>query len=314
MADEDMQGREGSKKEEPIIVKKVKKGGHAAHHGGAWKVAYADFVTAMMAFFIVMWILASSEEVKQSVSAYFEDPAAFNVFTGKREVPIDLGMKPSSKKGDGEFDKEPMVIAFNDEMRDSVVSKLQQRALLDSVNAREKIEEMGKELKKEFEDMILTKPNLKKILESIRMEMTKEGLKVELIETEENLFFQIGSAKLTQDAIDILSLLAKEFGKLPNYIEIQGHTDSRSYSKQSVYTNWELSSDRANAARRVLSYNGLWEGQVSKVTGFADQQLHNPNNPFDRTNRRVSIIVRNMSAYNFLPKEGQEGGSENAEE
>lgn len=290
-------------KEQPIIIKKVKKGGHGGHHGGAWKVAYADFVTAMMAFFIVMWILASSEEVKKAVAAYFDDPGAFSFVTGKRTIPVDLDLKPQPGKGkkDGEG-KGEFVISFNQEMRDSLVNKLMEKAMEDSVSAAKRVENAGKELQKLFNEMVSQKPDLQKILDNIKIELTKDGLRIELMETSENVFFKVGSAQLTPQAIEILKVLGNEIGKLPNNVQIEGHTDSRKYAAGSNYTNWELSSDRANAARRALLQSGLWDGQIIAVAGYADKKLRNPENPFDMSNRRVSILIKQITANQFLPE------------
>lgn len=312
----DQQSGEQHSKEQPIIIKKVKKGGHHGGHGGAWKVAYADFVTAMMAFFIVMWILASSEDVKKAVVAYFQDPGAFSYITGKRTVPIDLNMQPKpgegnkEGKGKGEF-----VISFNKEMRDSVVQKLMEKAQEDSVQAAKRVEKTSEEVKKFLNELVAQKPELQKILENIKIEITKDGLRIELIEKSDNLFFAVGSAKLTPQAIDILKVLGQEIGKLPNNVVIEGHTDSRKYQAGAAYTNWELSSDRANAARRALLQFGLWDGQISEVVGYADKKLRNPENPFDVTNRRISILIKQMSANQFLPStEGNTTKSEQGAE
>ncbi len=297
----DQQDQHG--KEQPIIIKKVKKGGHGGHHGGAWKVAYADFVTAMMAFFIVMWILASSEEVKKAVEAYFDDPGAFSFVTGKRTIPVDLDLKPEPGKGkkDGSG-KGEFTISFNKEMRDSLVNKLMEKAQEDSVMAAKRVESVGNELNKLFNELVMQKPDLQKILENIKIEITKDGLRIELMETSENVFFKVGSAQLTPQAIEIMKILGNEIGKLPNNVQIEGHTDSRKYSAGSSYTNWELSSDRANAARRALLQSGLWDGQIIAVAGYADKKLRNPENPFDMSNRRVSILIKQISANQFLPE------------
>jgi chemotaxis protein MotB len=145
-------------------------------------------------------------------------------------------------------------------------------------------------------------PDMEKILSSIKIEMTKEGLRIELIETTESLFFEIGSSKLSKAAIDILKVLGREIGKLPNYVDIEGHTDSRGYRGASDYSNWELSTDRANASRRMLEREGFWDGQIVEVKGFADKRLRNPDNPFDMSNRRISILIKHMNVDQFLPE------------
>lgn len=300
-----MAEEEKKHKEEPIIIKKKK--GHHAHapHGGSWKVAYADFVTAMMAFFIVMWILGQSEQIRQMVSEYFKDPGAFNFITGKRTVPvkIDIFENPETGKGEGK-EKHQFVFFLPPEQQDTlaqkVSEKLRKQAIQDSIKAVERVKSVAEEIKKIFEESSVKNPQLKDLLNSIQFELTKEGLRIELIEKQDAVFFEVGSAKLKPLAKELLATLAKEIGKLPNYVEVEGHTDSRQYSKASGYTNWELSADRANAARKVLEENGLWEGQIIKVTGYADKKLKNPENPFDYSNRRTTILIKNISSEEIL--------------
>ncbi len=301
------------RKEEPIIIKKVKGHGGHGHHGGSWKVAYADFVTAMMAFFIVMWILGQSEEVKQQVVAYFEDPGAFSFVTGKRTIPIDLELKPSGK-GDGKYDSKgegenvPWFV-FDQKSKDTIIDEaakqLKEIAIEDSLRAAERVKQIGDKLKKMFKKEMMERPELKKILSSIKIKITKEGLRIELIESKNALFFEVGSANLSKDAKEIIRELALEIGKLPNNVDIEGHTDSRQYGSGSIYSNWELSADRANAARRYLSNNGLWDGQITKVIGYADRDLQNPNNPFDISNRRISILIRQLKVDDFLQNQAE---------
>jgi chemotaxis protein MotB len=300
-----MEDQEQKHKEEPIIIKK-KKGhhGHAAH-GGSWKVAYADFVTAMMAFFIVMWILGQSEQIRQMVSAYFKDPGAFNFITGKRTVPVKIDVFENQESGKGEGKEKHQFTFFlppeqQDTLAEKVSQKLKKQAIQDSIKAVERVKSVVEELQKVFSESAAKNPNLAEMLKSVQFELTKEGLRIELIESKESVFFEVGSAKLKPAAKELLASLAKEIGKLPNYVEVEGHTDSRQYSKQSGYTNWELSADRANAARKVLEENGLWEGQIVKVTGFADKKLKNPENPFDYSNRRTTILIKNISTEEIL--------------
>lgn len=296
-------------KEQPIIIKKIKKGGGHGHHGGAWKVAYADFVTAMMAFFIVMWILASSEEVKEKVSEYFNHPERFELFTGEKKtgpLPIDIiiGQSVNNSGEDGPNEsKGSSFISFDSKMADTLFSKMVEKAKMDSIEASKRVEQIGTQLQRKFENLMTERPELEEILSSIKIEMTKEGLRIELMETSESLFFEVGSAKLKSEAINVLKQLASEIGKLPNFVEIEGHTDSRPYTTETGYNNWDLSTDRALAARRLLDMNGLWEGQNVKVTGFADKNLRNPLNPFDASNRRISIIIKQISANQFLPNQ-----------
>lgn len=293
-----------SHKEQPIIIKKVKKGGHGGYHGGAWKVAYADFVTAMMAFFIVMWILASGEEVRQAVAGYFQDPGLFEYKTTKG-TPVNLNILPNSKSGSGEGEgSKPIEISFKDDkerenMANAVSEGIKQKAISDSIAAYNKVARMGSELKEDFVKQMSSNPQMKEILSSVKIEMTREGLRIELIESKDALFFEVGSARLNKDAIAILAQLGERISTFPNSVEIEGHTDARQYGKSSSYTNWELSNDRANAARRVLTQH-LWNGQIDKVSGFADRKLRNPGNPFDVTNRRVSILIKQITSNDFI--------------
>lgn len=290
---------EGKKSgEQPIIIKKIKKGGHG-HHGGAWKVAYADFVTAMMAFFIVMWILAASTDVKEQITAYFDDPGAFSFVTGKMAVPVDLGLKPetSIKKGDetgtGDVESDVEFSGTLDESAlEDFMKEVKELAKQDSISNFEKLKQVANSLEENITKIIQENQENKELLNSIKFTFTEEGLQINLLESKENLFFKKGSSELNEFSKKLLNKLAVELGKLPNDIEIEGHTDSKSYKNIYGYTNWELSSDRANAARRELEVRGLWEGQVKKVSGYADKKLLIPNNPFDDQNRRVTLFVR----------------------
>jgi len=231
---------------EIIIVKK--KSGHGAHHGGAWKVAYADFVTAMMALFIVLWMMNASKQVQEAVGGYFKDPRGIAKMVG------------TNKNGAGEF--VPM-----------------------------KKEDMEK-LKEDLLRSIHHLDPLDKLKNQIEITITQEGLRIELMESAKGTFFELGSAKPTPALTDLLQVLSAELGKLPNNISIEGHTDSKPYSGSKKYDNWDLSSDRANEARRLMQSEGIRPDQVSQVRGFADQRLKLPQNPEDPSNRRVSLIVQ----------------------
>ncbi len=264
----------------PIIIIK-KKGGHAGHHGGAWKVAYADFVTAMMALFIVLWLMSSSEEVKKAVGGYFQDPKG----QGKQ-----IG---STLAGSGES---------------LAVSKM------DMNQIKQKIEEAMKKA-----------PEFKSMREHISITVTGEGLRIELLETDKGMFFQSGVSTPSKFGAEILSSFAGELGKLPNGVLIEGHTDASAFHSERDYSNWELSADRANAARRLMQENGLRPNQVTQVRGFADQRLRNSKEPADPSNRRISVIVQYLTPPLIEPKvmdrkavakaeHGKEGAKEPAKE
>lgn len=233
----------------PIIIKK-KKGGHG-HHGGAWKVAYADFVTAMMALFIVLWLLSSDEKVKKAVGGYFSDPTGTGNLAG------------TTMSGTGE---------------NLTVSK----------------EDMN-QLKDKLEQAMRTLPDFQKFQNQVQITITADGLRVEMLETEKGMFFESGSAVPTGSGQELIAGLAKELGTLPNKLAIEGHTDSKPYSGAREYSNWELSTDRANAARRIMQAEGLRADQVTQVRGFADQRLRTPKDPFNAANRRVSVIVQYLN-------------------
>ena len=232
---------------QPVIIKKIRKGG--GHHGGAWKVAYADFVTAMMALFIVLWLLNSDEKVKKAVAGYFQDPGGAGILTGGTKAPSDV------------LEKDNM-----------------------------------DELKETIERAIHEIPMFEQFKEQVELTVTDEGLRIELLETENGTFFESGSAQPSRNGRDLMIALAVELGKLPNHLLIEGHTDAKPFSPDRSYSNWELSADRANSARRMMEAAGLRAGQVKQVRGFADQSLRKPAGPFDPSNRRITVLVQNLSA------------------
>ena len=254
----------------PIIIKK--KNGHGGgHHGGAWKVAYADFVTAMMALFIVLWIVGQSKEVKESVSKYFTDPVAFS---DKAKASGGTGILPEHAPPGAQADLPQVVL----------MSKKQNGDL-----------KQLEEEKKKIEEIIRKTPAFDKFKEQIEIKVSEEGLRIELVDNSSGLFFDVGSARLKKETIQLLGIVAAEVGKLPNRVSVEGYTDARPYVTEN-YSNWELSVDRANAARKILAESGLRKGQVQEVRGFADQRLRRPEDPMDFSNRRVSILVPALPA------------------
>ncbi|MBA3972760.1 MAG: flagellar motor protein MotB [Candidatus Solibacter sp.] len=237
----------GTPNHPPIIVIKRKKG-HGGHHGGAWKVAYADFVTAMMALFIVLWLLASDEEVKKAVGGYFTDPSGQGNLMG------------SMMAGSGDS----LSVAKED---------------LDKL--LEKLEQAVREL-----------PELKELEKNVQMTITHEGLRIELLENEGGLWFESGSSSLKDRGREMMTLLGTQLKSLPNRLVVEGHTDAKPYAASGHYTNWELSADRANTARRLLEEAGIQPGRVAQVRGFADVVLRNKADALDPANRRVSVIVQ----------------------
>ncbi len=230
----------------PIIIIK-KKVSHGGHHGGAWKVAYADFVTAMMALFIVLWLMNSSKQMQEAVGGYFKDPSGTSKKVG------------TDQRGSGQ-------------------------------NFLIKKEDMSK-LKEQLQKAIRKLDDFDKLKNQIQMTVTPEGLRIELLESATGTFFNSGSPQPNKDGAELLILLARELGQLPNKLSIEGHTDSKPYAGRSDYGNWELSADRSNSARRLMQQNGIRPDQVSQIRGYADQLLRNPKDSLDPSNRRISLIV-----------------------
>ena len=257
------------KPSQPIIIVKKNRGGHAGHHGGAWKVAYADFVTAMMAFFLVMWLVGASPDVKKSVAGYFRDPGVFDFekSTGMMAggmTGIDEGRAPETMQ-------QPDAAALTVE--------------------RQRMQAAAERIR----DSLADAPELKQLRDQIEFQVTSEGLRIELLEKDGSSFFDSGSAMLRGESVRILSIIGRELGTMTNDVVVEGHTDSRPFGVGHSYSNWELSADRANAARRVMEAVGLNPGQVQSVRGFAATQLRLPDEPMDPRNRRVSIVVRSQS-------------------
>ena len=228
---------------QPIIIKR--KGGHAGHHGGAWKVAYADFVTAMMALFIVLWLMNTSKPVQEAISGYFKDPSGSGKLMGTTQAPA------------------------------KTVSK----------------DDMAK-VKAELEKAIQQMTNFDKLKNQIELTVTTEGLRIELLESQKGTFFESGDTDPNGNGRELLMTIAEELGKIPNKISIEGHTDSEPFSGRANYTNWELSTDRANASRRLMQLHGLRSDQVAQVRGFADQEPRDKLLPSDPSNRRITLIVK----------------------
>lgn len=239
----------GKSSSQSIIVVK-KKITHGGHHGGAWKVAYADFVTAMMALFIVLWLMNTSEAVKAAVAGYFNDPKGTGALLG------------TQMNGKGKSSQPANLLGLE-------------------------------KLKEKLEQEIKARKELEKLSKQIEITTTPEGLRIELLEGKNGTFYQSGSPRLSDSGQELLALLGSELKTLPNGLLIEGHTDATPYSEDGGYSNWELSADRANSARRLLQQDGVRSDQVTQVRGFADQMLRVKDNPTDPSNRRITILVKN---------------------
>ncbi len=249
-----------------IIVKKKVHGGHG-HHGGSWKVAYADFVTAMMAFFMVMWIMGLSDQTKAQIAGYFNDPLGFKKNESRSfKVVSPKNPPPSSaehKKGSGEGA---------------------------AGTAQKKDEDKMKQLKQKLQDELENDPSLRKALKGVEMTIDQEGLRIEIVETKDAAFFKSGSAELNPIAYSFLTRIAPVLRASDRSLILEGHTDSVPYASQ-TYTNWDLSSDRANELRRQLFKDGINPGQLKGVRALADTHLKYPADPTNEKNRRVTILL-----------------------
>jgi chemotaxis protein MotB len=272
--------------QQPTIVKKIKKSAHA-HHGGAWKLAYADFVTAMMAFFLLMWLLGTtSEPERKGIAEYFQDP--FKASTedrgadvGDRTSIIQAGGSDITSEDQGQIDK-----GRNPEEITS--EEIEQKA--------EEIERENLEnLKQKIQEKIDSTPELTEFKEQIKLEITAEGLRILIVDAQNRPMYKLASAETEPQIKLILRALAPVINELPNKVSLNGHTDALPFPpNQKKYTNWELSSDRANAARYELTQGGLAEEKVLRVIGLASSVPYNATTePLNPINRRISIIVMN---------------------
>jgi chemotaxis protein MotB len=277
-----------SAEREFVIIKKIKKG-HSGHHGGAWKVAYADFVTTMMALFIVLWIVGQSKEIKQYVGEYFRDPGAFSKYTKRDIFTESMPISPDALRIKG------------------VRTRMEETAGLHRPppplqTQKQSLEQVEKTLQKK----LATAPEFARLKDQIEVTITDEGMLVELLEKDNSSFFELGSARLNSSAIAVLREVTGAIHDLSNPVVIAGHTDSRPFSSLSGYSNWELSTDRANSARQVMENFGLSSDRIVQLRGYADRQLRYPNDPYDVRNRRVSIMVLYERELNQQPDQSEE--------
>lgn len=231
---------------------------HSKHppHGGAWKVAYADFVTALLALFIVLWVMGQDDKVKEAVQAYFRDPTGYTKIGG---VPFSIGKGATMSPSEG-----------------AVKAALEQKLE----------EDLGK-----LQDMLEETEVLKKFSDQIFFELTEEGIRMEFRDAPKFSFFRIGSAIVSPELEEIFRILTPEVIRMNYPVVIEGHTDERPYGTKD-YTNWELSADRANAIRRIMLDLGLYSDKISEIRAYAATKLLKPADPFADENRRVSILLK----------------------
>ncbi|RZI56003.1 MAG: motility protein MotB [Rubrivivax sp.] len=292
-----------AKKLQPIIIKRVKKGGHAAH-GGAWKIAYADFVTAMMAFFLLMWLLGSTTEGdKKGIADYFASPLKVAMFGGSGSGDASHIIKGGGqdltrqtgqvKAGDVQSPRKTINLkALKEEQRRAERVRLQQ-------------------LKDKVEKIIADNPKIAALGGQIRLDMTREGLRIQIVDENNRPMFDSGSAMVKPYMRELLQELGNVLSEVPNRLTLEGHTDAQPFSAgERGYSNWELSADRANASRRELLAGGLPDARVLRVQGLASSKLLDTKDPKAQVNRRISIIVMNRDAEDAvlknLPDEDEE--------
>ena len=250
-------------REQPILI--VKRGGrkHGGGHGGAWKVAFADFMTSMMCLFLVLWLVGQSAAVRMAIAGYFRDPLGRDRFQGSSPVE-GSGSSPAA----GHSVSSAALIQAN----------------------RQRLQELGDRIRHRLEQSA----EWKTVSRQIEIQLTDEGLRIQLLEDSAGTFFQSGSASPSAKGRELLTLLGGELIAMPNPVVLEGHTDARPYHARADYSNWELSSDRANAARRILE-SGLRPRQLTQVRGYADQKLRTPADPYAPSNRRVTILMLNQT-------------------
>jgi chemotaxis protein MotB len=254
-----MAARAGKK----IIIVKKKVAGGGGHHGGSWKVAYADFVTAMMAFFMVMWILGMDDKTKQAIEGYFANPIGYKKGYGAGSSPVSTGSSPSN------------------------VQKTQLRMIVRSTETR-----TFEQVRQQIMSKLSANDSLKSLNAIIDVQVTNDGLRIELVESGAgDVYFPLGSARMKSATMLALQLIGGELSKLDQSVVLEGHTDAARFGAEGGYGNWELSADRANAARRILESAGVDDSRVMEVRGYGSTKLRVPDNPLASANRRISILL-----------------------
>lgn len=281
----------------PIVIKRIKKKA-SGHHGGAWKIAYADFVTAMMAFFLLMWLLSSaSQGTLQGISDYFKTPLKVALSGGSGS-----GDRSSIIKGGGtDFTLQHGQVQKGIIKEEQVSSKT--KRIIQERAERERIKLEG--LKKKIEEAIEANPALKQYENQLLLDITNDGLRIQIVDEQNRPMFAIGRAELQPYTKTILREIGIMLNDVNNKISLSGHTDARQYPRgDKGYSNWELSADRANASRRELIAGGMDANKVLQVIGLSSAVMHDTNDPFNPVNRRISIVVMNEKAERSITMEG----------
>ncbi|MGL6111843.1 MAG: flagellar motor protein MotB [Rubrivivax sp.] len=279
-----------SKKLQPIIIKRVRKGGHG-HHGGAWKIAYADFVTAMMAFFLLMWLLGStSEGDKKGIADYFGSPLKIALLASGSGA----GDSSHVVRGGGED-----LTRSGGQVKRGDVEAQRKTINLQALKAEQQRAEVARleRLKQKVEQKIADNPKLAAMSSQIRLDMTRDGLRIQIVDENQRPMFASGSAVVQPYMRELLREIGTVLAEVPNRLTLEGHTDAAPFVGGALgYSNWELSADRANASRRELMSGGLPEDRMLRVLGLAASSPFDAKDPLGATNRRISIIVMNREA------------------
>lgn len=291
--------------QQPIIIKKIKKSG-GGHHGGAWKIAYADFVTAMMAFFLLLWLLnAVSQEQLEGIADYFAPTVSSTSQSGSGEilggttVAVDGALEDTVSRPSVTMDLPPPSAGSGGEaMQDEPV-----QAEVDAEEAKKKAEqEQFDNAEKDLKEALETLPEFQQMAQSLMIDNTPEGMRIQIVDQEGLSMFPSGSASMYDHTERVLGLVTEIIKKMPQDIAISGHTDAVPMGGDGTYTNWELSSDRANAARRGLLRLGVPEKRIARVVGKAATEPLLPENPADAKNRRLSIVLMRGTGEQAAPK------------
>ncbi len=282
--------------QQPIVVKKVKKGG-AGGHGGAWKIAYADFVTAMMAFFLLMWLLGSTTKGDlKGIADHFQTPLVVALFGGS-----GAGDASSIIQGGGE----DLTRAHGQVKRGADRKTLSPKEMKEEFKRRER--ERLEALKAEIEALIEATPALLQFKNQLLIDITSEGLRIQIVDEQNRPMFNLASSELRPYARVILREIGPLLNRVENRVSLAGHTDATPYAGgDRGFGNWELSTNRANASRRELIAGGMNEGKVMRVVGFADTVLFDKAQPFNPINRRISVVVMNKETEEAILSDGKE--------
>jgi chemotaxis protein MotB len=276
----------------PVIIRKVRKHDHE-HHGGAWKVAYADMVTALMALFIVLWILGQDDVVISQVSGYFNDPAGFVGQAASNS--LEGGNRASDVSLDAE-DKPPPP---------PPESQPDAKTPTHGTGEGRSPDRRWREAAESIRDALRATPSYARYRDQIELSVTPEGLRINLVEAPDQPLFNSGATELSENAAELFRTLGEQLARLPNQVAIEGHTDA-SPARRGQVGNWEISTSRANTARRALVDGGIHPERILEIVGYADRQLYNPLDPADSRNRRVSITLLSKEAVGAREKLAQE--------